>query len=180
MNDSNQPNSDLHWKPVLGVFVLTLVLYLVGYNWIESRRHDKGPWKLTFAIQESGMPGIMVEQSELGIKPTLVQFNVNSDFLKELKIPDNAQSILFELEKEEFDLPFGLLSYRDPTFLPGVVTLEVFGAIIECLPRTLVVNQKELEWNSLQTITVDCSAWNGPEQLDEELVVEVPNKDSAP
>lgn len=126
------------------------------------------------------MPGILVEQSELGIKPTLVQFNVNSDFLKELKIPDNSQSILFELEKEEFDLPFGRLSYRDPTFLPGVVTLEVFGATLECLPRTLVIDQKELEWNSVETITVDCSEWNGVEQLDEELVVEVPNEDSAP
>lgn len=126
------------------------------------------------------MPGILVEQSELGIKPTLVQFNVNSDFLKELKIPDNSQSILFELEKEEFDLPFGRLSYRDPTFLPGVVTLEVFGATIECLPRTLVIDQKELEWNSVETITVDCSEWNGVEQLDEELVVEVLNEDSAP
>jgi hypothetical protein len=142
----------------------------VGYNWIESRRHDKGPWKLTFTIQESGMPGILVEQAELGIKPILIQFNVNSDFLKDLKIQESGLSILFELEQEKFELPFGRLSYRDPTFLPGVVTLEVFGATIECLPRTLVINQKELEWNSAEKITVDCSEWSGPDQLDEELI----------
>lgn len=179
MNDSNQSNIDLQWKPVLGVFVITLILYLVGYNWIESRRHDKGPWKLTFMLQESGMPGILVEQAELGIKPVLIQFNVNSDFLKELKISDSDDSVLFELEKEEFELPFGELSYRDPTFLPGVVTLEVFGSTIECLPRTLIINQKELAWNSLETFTVDCSDWSGPDQLDEKLE-EAPNEASEP
>ena len=179
MNDSNQSNLDLQWKPVLGVFVITLILYLVGYNWIESRRHDKGPWKLTFMLQESGMPGILVEQAELGIKPVLIQFNVNSDFLKELKISDSGDSILFELEKEVFELPFGELSYRDPTFLPGVVTLKVFGSTIECLPRTLVINQKELVWNSLETFAVDCSDWSGPVQLDEKSE-QAPNEVSAP
>ena len=113
------------------------------------------------------MPTILVEQAELGIKPILIQFNIDSDFLSELKIQDSVESILFELEKEEFELPFGQLTYRDPTFLPGVVTLQVFGSTVECLPRTLVINQQEIEWNSIETYAVDCTAWEGSDNLDE-------------
>jgi hypothetical protein len=45
-------------------------------------------------------------------------------------------------------LPFGELLYQDPTFLPGTVTMRLFGHVVELLPRVLTVDKKEYPWQS--------------------------------
>jgi len=36
------------WKHFVGAFVFALVLYVVAFKWIESRRVQAGPWQLEF------------------------------------------------------------------------------------------------------------------------------------
>jgi hypothetical protein len=43
---------------------------------------------------------------------------------------------------------FGRVLYEDLTILPGVVTFDLFGHEIELLPRTLIINKKEIPWKS--------------------------------
>ena len=49
-------------------------------------------------------------------------------------------------------LPFGELLYQDPTFLPGTVTLRLFGHQIEIFPRALTLDQKEYPWKPGEVI----------------------------
>lgn len=154
-------SKDMRWKPVLAVFALTLVLYLSGFYWIESSRQKNGPWKLTFNAADSSQPEIVIEQDDLGVAPTTIQFKTPEILPLDIQFPTSPVTLSFDLNQQEYELPFGEIKYRDPTFLPGVVTLEVFGAIVEFLPRTLIINQEEIPWNSKTNISVDCSTWNG-------------------
>ncbi len=160
---TQQPNTasyDLHWKPVLGVFVLTLVLYLIGFNWIEGKREDKGPWQIIFEADLAlSKASIIIEQPELNISPTQLSFLFPADQLQSVDLPEKPETILFALNQQEFDLPFGELTFRDPTFLPGVVTIELFGNVVECLPRVLILNKEEISWNSKTNITIECPDW---------------------
>ena len=45
-------------------------------------------------------------------------------------------------------MPFGECIYQDLMFLPGVVTMNLLGHEIELMPRTLVVDKKEVPWNT--------------------------------
>jgi hypothetical protein len=57
-----------------------------------------------------------------------------------------ASTVVFDSPKT--NVPFGKVVFLDTTFLPGTVTFELFGHEIELLPRTLVVNLKEVPWKS--------------------------------
>ena len=52
------------------------------------------------------------------------------------------------------NLPFGYVVFLDTTYLPGAVTMNFFGHEIELLPRTLVVNRKEVAWENGKVITM--------------------------
>ena len=41
---------------------------------------------------------------------------------------------------------FGEVIYEDLTFLPGVITFNLFGHEIELMPRVLVANRREVLW----------------------------------
>ena len=46
------------------------------------------------------------------------------------------------------DVPFGKCIYQDLMFLPGVVTMNLLGHEIELMPRTLVIDKKEIPWTA--------------------------------
>jgi hypothetical protein len=46
----------------------------------------------------------------------------------------------------------------DTTFLPGTLTLQVFGHEIELLPRVLVVDLKEHSWHSFELLSLERAA----------------------
>ena len=58
--------------------------------------------------------------------------------------PESSQ----ELKQRAFDVPFGECIYQDLMFLPGVVTMNLLGHEIELMPRTLVINKKQMPWDS--------------------------------
>jgi hypothetical protein len=47
-------------------------------------------------------------------------------------------------------------------YLPGTVTLELFGHEIELLPRVLIIDRKEHPWKSGTTISLVVSEDNPP------------------
>ena len=61
---------------------------------------------------------------------------------------DTAPESSQELKQRSFVVPFGECIYQDLMFLPGVVTMNLLGHEIELMPRTLVIDKKEIPWST--------------------------------
>ena len=120
---------------------LALVLYFCGFHLIEHFRNVKGPWRVSFRADDGGHPSISISQQRLNIS------NVTFIFQGErIKQSNTEATVVFDEPKT--NVPFGKVVFFDTTFLPGTVTFELFGHEIELLPRTLVINFKEVPWKS--------------------------------
>jgi len=120
--------------------VIALVFYVTVFGWIEHRRTAKGPWEAAFSADAAGTPALLISQTNLNISETIV-------FAGQTVHPAGfSRTIVFSDTPPE--LPFGELLYQDPTFLPGTVTMRLFGHVVELLPRVLTVDKKEYPWQS--------------------------------
>lgn len=135
------------WPRVLKVFAVTLVLYVVAFLGVQHLRQRKGPWEVTFATDPNGIPSLTVQQPQLGIRD--VTLTVTGANLPPL---DEALVLRFDDPTVRQRLPFGRVLFLDNTFLPGTVTLELFGNEIELLPRVLILNKGEHPWRSGETV----------------------------
>ena len=117
-------------KPVLVAFLLALAGYSVFYAAIEHRRTRQGPWRVTFARNAVGAPAIRIDQPRLGIT------NVEVGFAGAVPPATNLPfTLVFDQPKPvPYAVPFGKCVFMDTTFLPGTVTLQLFGHEIELLP----------------------------------------------
>jgi len=156
--DRRQAN--IPWRFLGGLFGVTLVLYFAGFYGIEYLRERKGPWQVNFDDEAAGGPTMTIRQPSLGIDGFRIVFEgVSKDGLAsgELtfdepgrnaqpmdKTPESSQ----ELKQKSFRVPFGECIYQDLMFLPGVVTMNLLGHEIELMPRTLVVDKKEVPWST--------------------------------
>jgi hypothetical protein len=132
-------------KPVLVGLLLALAIYVGGFSFDQHLRHRRGPWEVRFAVEPAGAPVIIVNQSKLNI--------TNLKILFEGEIVTNAPgAVAFDVPGRP--IPFGRVKFEDLTYLPGTITLEIFGHEIELLPRTLYINRKSHPWASNETITL--------------------------
>jgi hypothetical protein len=130
--------------------LIAVVFYVAAFGWIEHRRTVKGPWEVTFRTDAAGTPALFILQTHLNVSETLV-------FTGCAIQPANlARTIGFA--RPPAALPFGELVFQDPTFLPGTVTLRLFGHQIELLPRVLAIDKKEYPWRAGSQIEV---RWEG-------------------
>jgi hypothetical protein len=132
-------------KSVIITFLVTLVLYLCAFHGLQYLQTRKGPWEVTFATDDSGTPSVTIYQPKLNIS------SVELLLLGE-KVERTNLSERVLMDKPRKPTPFGTVIYDDLMFLPGVVTLDLFGHEIELLPRTLLINKKEYPWTSDSTI----------------------------
>jgi hypothetical protein len=134
---------DRLWKHLTIAFVLALVLYAVGFSWIEHRRARLGPWQITFVHQPPARPFIEINQDRLGIRNVQVRFPAMAN------LPATNSTMAFlPGQPVPFDVPFGQCVFQDPTFLPGTVALQIGAHVIEILPRALSLDGKETAWKS--------------------------------
>ena len=138
-------------KSIVLLFFAVLGLYLVVFFGIERARQHKGPWEVDFQTNPEGSPQLIVSQAKLG--------------LSDVKIVVHGENISNTTGRVSFDhvkrpVPFGKVIYEDLTFLPGVVTFDLFGHEIELLPRALIANKKQVAWKS--GITIDLWPTNKP------------------
>jgi hypothetical protein len=132
---------------VLKVFAVTLALYLAGFWAVQHLRQRRGPWELTFATTTNGAPSVTIQQAHLGIRDVRLEITGTN-----LPGPVDPAVIRFLDPDTKARLPFGEQVFLDTTFLPGTVTLELFGNEIELLPRVLIVNKEERPWQSGATV----------------------------
>jgi len=119
--------------------LIAIVFYVVGYSWLEHKRVDTGPWHIMFRTDGAGTPEILIAQSNLSIFKTVSFPSAHTN-------ANISKSIIFGQDPP--DLPFGQLIYQDPTFLPGTVTMRMFGHEVELLPRILTIDKKQYSWRS--------------------------------
>jgi hypothetical protein len=132
-------------KHIAAALVIAVVFYFVTFTWIERRRAANGPWQITFRSDVAGVPALSIAESKLNISQTV-------QFPRGKTTPNLSQTITFGTDPP--DLPFGELVYHDPTFLPGAVTMRLFGHQFELVPRVLYIDGKEHLWHSNNVITV--------------------------
>jgi hypothetical protein len=133
-------------KHVAFAFVIAVVLYIVSFGWIEHRRVFRGPWEITFATDGAGQPSLLISQPALNISQKI-------DFPGQKIAATNLHQVE-HFEEAVATLPFGEMIFQDPTFLPGTVTMRLFGHEIELLPRVLIVDKKEIPWSTGQAVEV--------------------------
>lgn len=138
--------SDGILKHLIITFGIAVILYFASFGWIQYRRTFRGPWELTFVTDAGGHPSILVSQPNLKISETLAFPG------QKLAHPNLMQPEHFETAVK--DLPFGEMIFQDPTFLPGTVTMRLFGHEVELLPRVLIVDKKEIPWRAGETVEV--------------------------
>jgi hypothetical protein len=139
--------SDNLFRHLAVPFAIAVVVYVISYSWIEHRRTRKGPWEVAFTNDASGTPALVINQPSLAITNLQITFPGETN-------RTNA-SVRFKTPQEvPWDLPYGKCVFMDTTFLPGTITIDLFGHEIELIPRVLTIDQKEMPWGSNKTIPV--------------------------
>ena len=152
--------SNIPWRFLGGFFGVTLLLYFVGFYGVEHLRERKGPWRVEFDAAATGGPTAIIHHRSLGIEGFRIVFEgASSGGLKSgvvvfdnpklnARSMDTAPESSQELKQRSFVVPFGECIYQDLMFLPGVVTMNLLGHEIELMPRTLVIDKKEIPWST--------------------------------
>jgi hypothetical protein len=133
------------FKHIVAALVIAVVFYSVTFAWIERRRAANGPWQITFQADAAGAPSLAISEAKLNISQAV-------RFPRDHTTPNLSQTITFGQDTP--DLPFGEMLFQDPTFLPGTVTMRLFGHHVQLLPRVLTIDGKEYPWHSTNEIEV--------------------------
>ena len=136
-------------RQFLIAFLIAAVAYAVLYTVIENRRTRKGPWLVNFG-QASGAPAIIINQPRVGITNVTLIFEGQTAAGSPTPLPLNFA----EARMVPFEVPYGKVIFLDTTFLPGTVTMQLFGHEIELLPRVLILDHSEHPWSPNEVIRV--------------------------
>jgi len=147
---------------ILGVAAaIAVAAYVFLFSLDQYLQHRSGPWTVVFQASPGGEPSLSISHQRKGIEEVTILFS---------GVTNDPVSTVVEFRKPTVSIPFGRLKHTDLTYLPGTVTLEVFGHEIELLPRTLYINRQEKEWRSGDVIRL--GPWNRPPDLPEPLAKE--------
>lgn len=142
---SAQPRSDNIFKHAAIAFVLALAVYVLFYSCDSRMRTRKGPWQVDF-LSTNNQPFLVINQPALGIQNVRIQLDGE-------QVTNTQAAIRFDRPKG-IELPYGRIRFHDLTYLPGTVTLDLFGHEIEFLPRTMVINTQEHPWQNNELIVL--------------------------
>jgi hypothetical protein len=142
-------------KQFLLAFLSALVLYAVSYNWIEHLRTRKGPWEVRYGHTMDQAPHLIIDQRSLSIS------NVEITFPGQICPLTNLVIAFAQPQPVPYEMPYGQCVFMDTTFLPGTVTLRLFGHEIELLPRVLIIDRKEHPWKTGDTIRLAPTSTSG-------------------
>jgi hypothetical protein len=129
-------------KHFILAFLIAAVGYVIVFQVIESRREDKGPWRVIFTSNSLGEATMVIDQRSLSIS------NVHIVFL-DSKYARAGAPVVYTFSQPTntpFALPFGECKLMDLRFLPGTLTFQAYGHEIELLPRVLMIDRQEHPW----------------------------------
>lgn len=141
-------NANSQARPFVIALISAVILYVIGFSWIEHERGKGGPWQVVFAT-ENGHPALTISQPKLHLADVKIVFAATNP------PAGPAQTLNFKLAQPvPFDVPFGRCIFLDTISLPGTVTFQLFGHEIQLMPRVLTIDRVEHPWQSGQTISL--------------------------
>lgn len=141
-------------KHLLIAFLIALVGYGLLWSGYEHLRTRRGPWEVTFDGTSDTSPRVSIAQPGLGIRGVELVFagvTVEHSVTKDTVVFDDPRR----------KPPFGELIFHDLMFLPGTVTLRLFGHEVELLPRVLIIDRQEYPWESGKSIQLTAGSSGG-------------------
>jgi hypothetical protein len=132
-------------KHLVSACALAVLLYFATFYSIEHLRTRKGGWQVTFQSDANRAPSVAVSQPQLNID------NVRFAF-PDQQIAQSNMNRTITFDQPITNVPFGRVIYFDTTFLPGSIVLGLYGHEIQLLPRVLLVDNKEIPWQSGTTL----------------------------
>ncbi|MBI3415059.1 MAG: hypothetical protein HY043_07025 [Verrucomicrobia bacterium] len=122
-------------------FLIALIGYFAFYACDAHLRQRHGPWRVTFAKDDEGNPSLVINDPRLNIT------GVRIVFVGERAALTNAPAeVVFDRPLQP--VPFGKVIFEELMWLPGTVTLDLFGHEVQLLPRVLTINRKEFAWRT--------------------------------
>ena len=136
-------NTSLGPRNILMLFAGVLVLYLGLFYGLEHFRNRKGGWSVEFESAAGTPPTVRISHAALGLSNVTLRLQ--------------GESTTNVMQRVTFDhvlrpVPFGRVLYEDLTFLPGVLTFDLFGHEVELVPRILMVDKREVPWQPGATV----------------------------
>ena len=141
-------NSEGILKHFFAAFCLAVLCYVSFYSCDQYMRVRKGPWELNFRAEADGTPNVVINQPAIGITNVTLRLAGES-------VVQSPESVKFM--GPEVEVPFGKIVFFDTTYLPGTLTLDLFGHEVEFMGRTMVLNFDEHAWKSGEIVTLDPS-----------------------
>jgi hypothetical protein len=139
--------SDRLFKILLTGFIAALVVYVLSFSLIQHRRTFQGPWRVVFLSDDKGTPGLLIEQPKRKVSERIMFPN------EKVAESNTARALVFD-DPTKTNAPFGRIIFQDLTFLPGTVTLDLFGHEVELLPRVLIIDKQEYAWKTGEVVSV--------------------------
>ena len=130
-------------RNLIAIFIATLFLYITGYGGCTALRRRGGPWVVIQGRDTAGQPWMRIAQHRiLGDHDVTLLFPgeipparfTNDPYLRVFNSPNTN------------GLPYGPIPFVDVTFFPGTVAVDVFGHLVELVPRTLYLDGREIPW----------------------------------
>ncbi len=160
VSESPQEELPASVKRLFVIFIATLFGYVTIYGGCQMVRRRGGPWNLTYAIASNGVPELRIEHPKLlGPLPVVLSFPGEQPGRTDLPI-----TAVFSVPITNA-MPFGPVIFVDNTVLPGTVTVNCFGHVVEMVPRTLFVDFKEVAWTAGTNIVLNATNKPSPERL---------------
>ena len=137
---------------VVGMFFIALGVYVLMYSTDQNIRSKDGGWQISYTTNQSGTPMMVINLASSGITNRTVIFNGET-------VPPDFKTYTTNYVTPTHlpvAVPFGQWFHGDLTYLPGVLTFNVFGADanttglrheVELQKRGLVINRKRYDWN---------------------------------
>ena len=147
-------------KKLFWTFIATLFLYVTIYGGCQAMRVRGGPWNVTYALGEGGVPELRIEHPRLlGPMPVTLRFPGEKPVRTDLPITAVFSAPITNA------MPFGPVIFVDTTQLPGTVTLNCFGHVVEMVPRTLFIDLKEVPWSPATNLLLSPTTKPDPSKL---------------
>ncbi|MBI5772796.1 MAG: hypothetical protein HZA89_03510 [Verrucomicrobia bacterium] len=143
-------------KHVALAFLMAVTLYVVAYGCDRHLRLRRGPWQVSFTAETNGTPAVIIRHAKLGVEEFKIIFAG-----EQLPASFRPATVVFDTPAKP--PPFGQWVFDDLMWLPGTVTLNLFGHGVQLLPRTLTVDVKEHAWQPRATLTVTPAEKRPPE-----------------
>jgi hypothetical protein len=125
------------------MFLATLFLYITLYGGCMAVRRKGGPWVITQDKLPDGTPIVQIEHHRiLSNGPVTLRFPGE---VAPARFTNHPLQRIYSQPNTNI-LPYGPVVFLDTTFLPGNVTLDVFGHLVEMVPRTLYLDGKDVGW----------------------------------